>query len=90
MVIKFAPSLQHSQCDKPNMHEIDTCERDKNIGQLLTNKFIQSSLDYGSFFREFSPETQQCYAQNLGIDYSGWTDLINGGIFFSSVLVPSE
>ena len=86
MAIKFAPSLQHSQWDKPDKHEIDTCERDKNIGLLLTSKFIQSSLDYGSFFREFSPETQHCYAQNLGIDYSGWTDLINGGIFFSSVL----
>ena len=90
MVIKFAPSLQHSQWDEPDKHEIDTCERDKNIGLLLTSKFIQSSLDYGSFFREFSPENQHCYAQNLGIDYSGWTDLINGGIFFSSVLLPSE
>ena len=90
MAIKLAPSLQHSQWDKPDKHEIDTCERDKNIGLLLTSKFIQSSLDCGSFFREFSPETQHCYAQNLGIDYSGWTDLINGGIFFSSVLLPSE
>lgn len=42
------------------------------------------------FRREFSPETQRRCTQNLGIDYSGSTDLINSGIFFSSVLVPSE
>ena len=35
---------------------------------------------------ELSPENQHCCAQNLKIDYSGWADLIDAGIFISSGL----
>lgn len=82
MTIKFAPYLNIRNAIN---YKIDTCERDKNIVLLVTNKFLQSLSDYSSFFREFLPETQHCWAQNLGIEYSGWTDLINGGNFFIAV-----
>ena len=82
MTIKFAPYLNIRNAIN---YKIDTCERDKNIVLLLTNKFLQSLSDYSSCFREFLPETQHCWAQNLGIEYSGWTDLINGGNFFIAV-----
>ena len=36
---------------------------------------------------ELSPQSQQCCTQNLKIDCSGWTDLIDAGILISNGLV---
>ena len=48
---------------------------------------LENDIGLLSSFHQKTNTAHDCCAQNLKIDYSGWTDLIDAGIFINSGLV---
>ena len=82
------PETQEDKLHIAKQYQFTTAN--SHQGRLPKVRNCQPDRWYWKRYRpsfELSPQSQQCCTQNLKIDCSGWTDLIDAGILISNGLV---